>query len=64
METKPETTKNDALKQRTLSKKTDVKGRLYLLTTGALIGVRQRLRSSAPHRPSCPAFVKEIVADD
>ena len=42
METKPGLTKNDALVHQTLSKKTGVRGRLYLLTTGGLIGVGQR----------------------
>ena len=43
METKPGLTKNDALIHQTLSKKTGVRGRLYLLTTGGLIGVRRLL---------------------
>ena len=42
METKPGLTKNDALIHQTLSKKTGVRGRLYHLTTGGLIGVRQQ----------------------
>jgi hypothetical protein len=47
METKPGLAENDALIERTSSKKTDVKGRLYLLTTGGLIGVGRWLARHA-----------------
>ena len=59
METKPGLTKNDALIHQTLSKKTGVRGRLYHLTTGGLIGVGRRAHGTTKpggaKRPKAPA---------
>jgi len=56
METKPGLAENDALIERTLPEKTDVRGRLYLLTTGGLIGVG-RLLGGASRAAQAGRFV-------